>query len=269
VRWSKRRALRKSALLLTIALVSCVSSQSASRSSGTPLPSNSATGGASLYETNCSGCHGTSGQGAVNIAPPLAKNPYVTGDPKKLIRAVANGVIGPVKERGATWSGSMPPWQGTLSNVQLAEVISFVRRSWGNNAPPVTERQVASLESGASVAAQAPSSAPTTAVTASAQALYATNCSGCHGTNGQGAVNIAPPLAKNPYVTGDPKRVVRAVASGLIGPVKERGMTWSGSMPPWRGTLSDAELAAVISYIRTSWGNKSTPVTASLVSSIR
>jgi mono/diheme cytochrome c family protein len=99
-----------------------------------------------LYLTNCSGCHGANGQGAVNIAPPLAKNPYVTGEPNKVIQAVLGGMVGPIKERGATWNGSMPPWKGTLSNAQLAAVITYIRGSWGNKAKPVSEAQVASAK---------------------------------------------------------------------------------------------------------------------------
>jgi mono/diheme cytochrome c family protein len=215
-----------------------------------------------LYMANCSGCHGANGQGAVNIAPPLAKNPYVTGDPKKVIQAMLGGVAGPINEHGATWNGSMPSWQGTLSNAQLAAVITYIRGSWGNNAKPVSEKQVAlQAHAVSSSPRQTPSSAATSVATsADAGSLYLTNCSGCHGANGQGAVNIAPPLAKNPYVTGDPKRVIQAVLGGMAGPIKEHGATWNGSMPPWKGTLSNAQLAAVITYIRGSWGNKAKPV---------
>jgi mono/diheme cytochrome c family protein len=111
------------------------------------------------------------------------------------------------------------------------------------------------------LALQAPSSTATLAATgADAELLYMANCSGCHGANGQGAINIAPPLAKNPYVTGDPKKVIQAVLGGMAGPIKEHGATWNGSMPPWKGTLSNTQLAAVITYIRGSWGNKAKPV---------
>jgi len=215
-------------------------------------------GAESLYITNCSGCHGATGQGAVNIAPPLAKNPYVTGDPKKVIQAVAGGMAGPIREHGSTWSGSMPPWQGTLTNAQLADVITYIRTSWGNKASSVSERQVAAKP--ASALTQ-PSHSNAPAVTmAEAESLYVTNCSGCHGASGAGAVNIAPALAKNRDVTGDPKKVIQIVVSGSVGPIKEGGTTWTGSMPPWNTALSNAQLAAVITYIRSSWGNKAAPV---------
>jgi len=234
-----------------------------------PVLAASDSGAQSIYLANCSGCHGANGQGAVNIAPPLAKNPYVTGDPKRVIHTMLTGMVGPVKERGATWNGSMPPWQGTISNAQIAEVITYMRASWGNKAAPVSEEQVAdqvAAQAGGPPARAALSTVPSLTA-AQAESIYIANCSGCHGTTGRGAVDIAPALAANPSVTGNPHAVIHIVLDGSTGPIKERGTTWTGSMPPWRGTLSNAKLAAVITYIRTSWGNKASPVSDSQIAS--
>lgn len=224
--------------------------------------------GEALYLVNCSGCHGASGQGAVNIAPPLAKNRTVTGAPTVAIDAALGGLAGPVTERGKTWNGSMPSWQGTLSNEQLAAIITYIRGAWGNGARPVTASQVAGRASIIAPSSPAPASA-TQAARVNGEAVYLENCSGCHGASGQGAPNIAPPLARNAYVTGNPTAVIHTVTGGLAGPVQEHGATWNGSMPPWRGTLSDAQLAAVISYIRGAWGNSAKPVTAAQISATK
>jgi len=243
--------------LATALTVSVLALVLASRSSA---PTQAAVGesGATLYMANCSGCHGASGEGAVNIAPPLVKNAYVTGDPKKVIHTMLTGMVGPIKERGATWDGSMPPWQGTISNAQIAAIITYVRSSWGNKAAPVSEAQVAAQAAGPQP--RAAFSAAPSPTAAKAETIYIANCSGCHGTTGQGAIDIAPALAANRSVTGDPQTVIHIVLDGSVGPIKERGVTWTGSMPPWRGTLSNAQLAAVISYIRTSWGNKASRI---------
>ncbi|HTU71555.1 MAG TPA: c-type cytochrome [Candidatus Baltobacteraceae bacterium] len=225
----------------------------------TPTLAATDSGAQSIYLANCSGCHGAAGEGAVNIAPPLAKNPYVTGNPKDVIQTMLTGMVGPVKERGATWNGSMPPWQGTLSNAQLASVISYIRTSWGNRAKSVSASQVAAQAAAASPQAAHPSTAAP-AANPRAEVVYIANCSGCHGVAGQGAINIAPPLAHNASVTGNPNAVIRIVLDGRLGALKEHGVTWNGAMPPWKGTLSNAQLAAVITYIRTSWGNKASPV---------
>jgi mono/diheme cytochrome c family protein len=70
-------------------------------------------------------------------------------------------------------------------------------------------------------------------------------------------------------VNGDEEKIARIVLHGLTGPVEVAGETYSGMMPPWGGVLKDPELAAVLTYIRSSWGNKATPVTAAKIASIR
>ncbi len=98
--------------------------------------------GAHVFATNCSTCHGAQGQGQPGVAPPLANNPFVTGDPKKVIDVVENGMKGqPVL--GQTYGAQMPAWKGTLSKKDIADVISYIRGSIGNNkAPAVKESDV-------------------------------------------------------------------------------------------------------------------------------
>ena len=100
--------------------------------------------GASVFSQNCSSCHGATGQGQPGVFPPLANNPFVTGDPKKVIAVVTGGLHGSVVINGTTYNGTMPPWKGTLSNKQIADVITYIRGSLGSNkAAAVTEAQVA------------------------------------------------------------------------------------------------------------------------------
>jgi ubiquinol-cytochrome c reductase cytochrome b subunit len=100
--------------------------------------------------------------------------------------------------------------------------------------------------------------------------LYAANCSRCHGDLGQGVAGAFPPLAKNTVVAGDPNKVIGIVLDGLHGPVTVNGQTYNGTMPPWRGTLSDADAAAVVTYIRGSLsGNHASVVTAAEVASYK
>jgi ubiquinol-cytochrome c reductase cytochrome b subunit len=100
--------------------------------------------GASVFANNCSSCHGAQGQGLPGSFPPLANNPTVTGDPNKVIGIVLNGLHEPITVNGQSYNGQMPPWKGTLSNKDIADVISYVRGSLGNNkASAVTAAQVA------------------------------------------------------------------------------------------------------------------------------
>ena len=99
--------------------------------------------------------------------------------------------------------------------------------------------------------------------------IFSTNCTGCHGANGTGQPGIFPSLVANPYVSGDAKRVIHTVKYGLTGKLVAKGVKYDGVMPAWTGTLSDAQIADVLSYIRTTWGNKGTTVTAAQVHAVK
>jgi ubiquinol-cytochrome c reductase cytochrome b subunit len=99
--------------------------------------------GAKVYNESCMGCHGTKGEGVAGQFPPLAANPFVTGDPKPVIGVVLNGLNGKIDVKGQSYNSVMPPWKGTLTNAQIADVITYIRNAWGNKASTVTEAQVA------------------------------------------------------------------------------------------------------------------------------
>jgi ubiquinol-cytochrome c reductase cytochrome b subunit len=101
------------------------------------------TAGATVYSGNCAGCHGAAGAGVPGAFPPLANNPYVTGDPKAVIHTLNYGLNGAIKVGDAAYNGQMPAWKGNLTNQQIADVISYIRASWGNKAAPVKVSDVA------------------------------------------------------------------------------------------------------------------------------
>jgi cbb3-type cytochrome c oxidase subunit III len=101
------------------------------------------------------------------------------------------------------------------------------------------------------------------------KAVYTKNCASCHQANGQGLATTFPPLAKNSFVTGDPKKVIATVLHGLNGNITVNGKTYNGTMPAWKGQLSNAEIAAVITYVRTSWGNKASKVSEKDVAAVK
>lgn len=112
--------------------------------SGSPAVAAAGPDGAAVYTSNCSGCHGAKGQGTSGAVPPLAKNAYVTGDPKKVIHTALAGMSGAIQVNGTAYDAGMPPWKGVLTNAQIAAVLTYVRNSWGNKASAITEKQVAS-----------------------------------------------------------------------------------------------------------------------------
>lgn len=95
--------------------------------------------------------------------------------------------------------------------------------------------------------------------------VFSKNCAVCHQANGQGVPGSFPPLAGNSYVTGDPNKVIHTVLAGMTGKVMVNGKSYNGQMPAWKGKLSNADIAAVITYIRSSWGNKASGVTEAQV----
>ena len=132
---------------ITLALMGAIATSLSALSIGTRAPAmaatSSAAAGQKIYGANCSACHGAGGAGLPGEFPPLAGNPMVTGSPDKVIAAVKNGLTGAVTVNGKTYSGAMPAWHGKLSNADMADVITYIRSSWGNKADAVTETQVA------------------------------------------------------------------------------------------------------------------------------
>ncbi len=107
------------------------------------------------------------------------------------------------------------------------------------------------------------------ASTAVGETVYTANCSACHGAAGTGTPGVFPPLANNPDVTGPANKVIEIVNNGLNAKITVNGAAYEGTMPGWKQALTAAQVAAVITYIRTSWGNHGGPVTAADVSAAK
>lgn len=99
--------------------------------------------------------------------------------------------------------------------------------------------------------------------------VYDTNCSSCHGAMGQGSAGAFPPLAGNPTVVGDAGKVIHIVKGGLTGSISVKGHTYNGTMPAWGASLSNGDIAAAITHIRSSWGNKASAVTEAQVAAAK
>ena len=90
--------------------------------------------------------------------------------------------------------------------------------------------------------------------------VYLTNCSSCHQSNGQGVAGAFPPLAGNATVTGNPVATIAIVKNGLEGRLVVNGQAYSGIMPAWKKQISDEQIAAVVTYIRSAWNNHASAV---------
>ena len=100
------------------------------------------------------------------------------------------------------------------------------------------------------------------------KAVYLANCSACHQPNGTGLKGAFPPLAGSDYLKGDRKQVMSAALFGLSGPITVNGEQYNGVMPSL-GHLSDADLAAALTYVLGSWGNDGAAVSVEEVAALR
>ncbi|RNL75273.1 cytochrome c [Sinomicrobium pectinilyticum] len=97
--------------------------------------------GEKIYRQYCATCHQANGSGVPNLNPPLHKTDYVTGDKTRLIAIVLNGSDSGLEVNGQTYANVMPP-HGFLDDRQVAQVLSYIRTSFGNTAGPVAKEEV-------------------------------------------------------------------------------------------------------------------------------
>ncbi|WP_411282117.1 c-type cytochrome [Gemmatimonas sp.] len=159
-------------------------------------------------------------------------------DPDEQVRPIPRLVIG-MLVIGVAWGA----WYLTRTSTDVSPLFGDARTVAAFNAAPASDRV-----DGAQV--------------------YAGKCAACHQASGAGLAGIFPPLAASPWVTGSEQRVVQILLHGIQGPIDVLGTTYNGLMPSWK-TLSDAELAAVASYVRGAFGNQAPAITAELVAAER
>ena len=105
--------------------------------------------GAAMFASTCQTCHGPDGNGVKSLAPPLNKSEWVTGDKDRLISLVLYGLTGPVQVNGHLYeapeiNGDMPGigYDKDLSSEDVAQLLSYIRKSWQNDADKVSAGEV-------------------------------------------------------------------------------------------------------------------------------
>ena len=97
--------------------------------------------------------------------------------------------------------------------------------------------------------------------------IFANNCQACHQPDGEGVPDAFPPLAGSDYLNGDKFRAIKTVTGGLEQPLVVNGKNFNGVMPAW--SLSDEDIADVLTYVYSKWGNKGLEVTPEEVNAYR
>ena len=148
--------------------------------------------------------------------------------------------------------------------VVVAVVVTACSRGDTSATPPAA---------GNTSATAVPTDSPAAATVASAskgEALYG-RCQVCHQANGAGLPGAFPPLAGSEWVAGSPSRPIAILLHGVQGELTVAGTTYNSAMMAY-GTgvpMSDDEVAEVLTYVRSSFGNRASAVTAADVAKIR
>lgn len=100
------------------------------------------------------------------------------------------------------------------------------------------------------------------------KAAYTKYCLVCHQANGSGVPGMFPPVGKGSWAGKDPKELVLIITKGLSGKIDVNGEVYKSAMPP-QAQLTDQEIADVLTYIRSDFGNNFGAVSVDLVKKVR
>lgn len=176
-----------------------------------------------------------------------------------------------VRAQALLTAGAMAPQSPWARNV-LAERIAA-------QPDDPFHRQVALASSLVGAAGGEPPDAPATtlALTAAEAARFNRGrrhyraCRSCHNQDGRGQEGLGPSLVGTPWVIGPPERLIALVLHGIEGPIEVHGEIWDDLMPGFATDprLPDTAIAALLTYVRRSWGNTADPVSPELVTGVR
>src|SRR5688572_26201180 len=107
----------------------------------------------------------------------------------------------------------------------------------------------------------------TAALVAKGKLLYLQNCVICHQGAGQGTPGTFPPVAKSDYLMAKPENAIRPVVEGLSGRITVNGSNYNNTMPPI--LLTDEQVAAVLTFVRTTWNSAEDVITPAQVATVR
>ena len=97
--------------------------------------------GAILFNKYCGVCHMANGKGDGSRFPSIAGSDWVKGDQKRLIDVVLRGLKGPIEVNGKPFDGVMPPLD-YLEDEEIAQILTYVRKEFGDNSPPINSYYV-------------------------------------------------------------------------------------------------------------------------------
>ena len=216
--------------------------------------------GQAIYESKCASCHGNEGNGIAGQFPPLVASEWVTQDDeenkRRHIQVVLEGLKGEIQVKGVSYNGVMQPWFNVLNDAEVAAVVNHERTSWGNAGGEVDEKLVADVRAGLGYPAFSAGGAapvPEADLIAEGEKIYAA-CVTCHGADGKKGKSQ---IANSPKVIGD----IQGYVSMLVNGTQKKSAMGR--------TMTNREIAAIISYTRQAFGNKASSVQPAEIDGIR
>ena len=165
------------------------------------------------------------------------------------------------------------PLLGGDSRTPVATVHQEARPAGDSSSVTADDPDTSSAPDSKTSVTSGPETSASGSSTASAKldgaAIFSAQCSACHQANGQGIPGAFPPLAASEWMLADAAIPVAIVHDGLQGEIEVAGNQYQGAMPRFGGQLSDAELAAVLSYARSQWGNDASEISSATVTEHR
>ena len=102
--------------------------------------------GKKIFSANCATCHQANGLGVAGQYPPLAGSEIVNGGSRRPAMIVLKGLQGPLTVKGQHYGTAvMQPWEKTLTDEKIADVLTYIRQEWGNTAGPISPEGIAAL----------------------------------------------------------------------------------------------------------------------------
>jgi len=156
-----------------------------------------------------------------------------------------------------------------LSLFLVAASMSYlVACSGGSESGSATESESAQSTDNAPATEESTASTVSSEKMEVGQKVYSQYCIACHQKDGSGVPGAFPPLQETEWVNGETDTLISIVLNGLQGEITVKGETYNSAMTP-HNFLSDDEVAAVLTYVRQSFGNNSSEVNAEQVAEIR
>ena len=156
----------------------------------------------------------------------------------------------------------LPVWVLAMTALLVVSCVYYITRSGSAEASAYGDhRTLGDLATKPKSAAEAGA--------ADGAAIFAVRCTACHQATGTGLPGVFPPLAGSNWVNGRDTTLMQILLHGIQGTLTVNGTSYNGSMPAFGAQLSDAQIGAVLTHIRSHWGNKGSPVSASQVATQR